>query len=111
MQLRVDVGMNNERRAGGTCFVNESKPGVTAKHGCQFRRLLVVPGIVLGREKTQLNIRCIIYWHLDDQRRAFLTDSVPQNEAKTLNACRTIASLDVTKFARDKFSVKIFLTN
>ena len=89
--------------------MNESKPGVTAKHGCQFGRLLVISGVVLGREKTQMNVRCVIRRHFDNQRRAFLTDGVPGYDAKTLNTCCAIGSLDIAEFARDKFSVEIFL--
>ena len=89
--------------------MNESKPGVTAKHGCQFGRLLVVSDVVLGREKPQLNIRCVIRRHFDNQRRAILTDSVPGNEAKTLDTCSSIGSLDVAKFARDRSAVKVLL--
>ena len=77
--------------------MNESKPGVTAKHGCQFGRLLVVSGVILGREKTQLNVRCVIRWHFDNQRLAFLADGVPGNDAKTLNAGCTIGSLDIAE--------------
>ena len=89
--------MDNDGRILGTCFMDERKPGVTAEHGCQFGSLLVVSGVVLGREKMQLNIRCAVCWHFDNQRRAFLADSVPGNDAKTLDACSAIGSLDIAE--------------
>ena len=109
MRLWVDVGVNNERRAVGACFMNESKPNVTAQHSCQLRRLLVVSCTVLGREKMQLDVGGTMCRHLDNQRRAFLTDHVPGDETKTLDTCGSIGSLDVAKFSRDKSAIEIFL--
>ena len=93
-QLWVDVGMDGARRSIGACFVDKSKPSMTAKHSSQVCWLLVAVSTILGREQMWLNVGCTVCWNLDNQRRAILTDCVPGNETKTLNDCSAIGSLD-----------------